>query len=196
MTDTTSPRRSRRLLAPLATLGIAGALVLGSGADFTSASNNTSSVVASGQLTQSNSRNGQAIFNVTNIKPGDVVRGSVVLTNTGSLPERFSVTETASSTFTAGVLTMTVTETRGTTTTEIYSGTFGGFAATARELGTFAAGEARTYAYTVTLAQAAGNENQNKTASAAYAWTGTQTTATTIDQTGAANPVAATNANP
>ena len=85
---------------------------------------------------------------------------------------------------------------RVSTTTEVYNGSFGGFAATARELGVFAVGEARTYAFTVTLAQGADNTNQNKTASASYVWTGSQTTAVTIDQTSAVNPVPTTNANP
>ena len=191
-----SVRSSRRFLAPLVTLGVAGALVIGSGADFTSASNNAASVVASGSLTQSNSRDGQAVFNVSNIKPGDVVKGSVVLTNTGSMPEKFSVAEVASSSFTTGVLSMVVSETKGAATTEVYNGVFGGFAAAARDLGVFAVGEARTYTFTVTLAQGADNANQNKTASASYVWTGSQTTAVTIDQTTAVNPVPATNANP
>ena len=191
-----SVRSSRRFLAPLVTLGVAGALVIGSGADFTSASNNAASVVASGSLTQSNSRDGQAVFNVSNIKPGDVVKGSVVLTNTGSMPEKFSVAEVASSSFTTGVLSMVVSETKGSTTTEIYNGAFGGFAASARDLGVFAVGEARTYTFTVTLAQGADNANQNKTASAAYAWTGSQTTAVTVNQTTAVNPVPVANANP
>ena len=197
MPASTAPiRRSRRFLAPLVTLGIAGALVVGSGADFTSASSNAASIVTAGSLTQSNSRDGQAVFNLTNVKPGDTVKGSVVLKNTGTLPEKFSVTETTTSSFATGVLSMVVTETKGTTTTEIFNGAFGAFAATARSLGTFTAGESRTYTYTVTLAQTADNTNQGKTASAAYAWTGNQTTAVTIDQTGAVNPVPATNANP
>lgn len=189
-------RRSRRLLAPLVTLGVAGALVIGSGADFTSASSNAASIVTAGSLTQSNSRSSQAVFNVSNIKPGDVVKGSVVITNTGTLPEKFSVAETATNSFATGALSMVVSETKGSTTTDIYSGAFGGFASTARDLGAFTAGEARTYTYTVTLAQTADNTNQGKSASAAYAWTGTQTTATTIDQTNAVNPVPSTNANP
>ena len=190
-----SARRSRRFLAPLVTLGVAGALVIGSGADFTSASSNSASVVASGSLTQSNSRQGAAVFNVSNIKPGDTVKGSVVITNTGSMPEKFSVVETASSGFTAGTLKMVVVETTGSASKEVYNGNFGGFAT--KDLGTFAVGEARTYAYTVTLAQTADNAEQGKSATASYAWTGTQTTAVTVDQTGAGTPIsAATNANP
>ena len=198
-TTATTARRSRRFLAPLATLAVAGALVIGSGADFTSASNNSNSVVASGSLKQTNSRSNAAIFNVNNIKPGDSVKGSVVITNNSSMPQKFSVTETATSSFTAGTLTMTVVETKtdGTTST-VYTGNFGGFAT--KDLGVFTTGEARTYAYTVTLLQAATNEEQNEIARAAYAWTGTQTNATPVDQTGAgplsSTDTGGTNVNP
>ena len=42
------------------------------------------------------------------------------------------------------------------------------------DLGSFAAGEARTYKFTVTLDQAAGNADQGKSATADYEWTAVQ----------------------
>ena len=191
----TAPRRSRRLLVPLATLAAAGALVVGSGADFTSASANSQSVVTSGTLTQSNSRDNAAIFNVTNIKPGDTVTGSVTITNTGSLPAKFSVTETDTGNFTDRTL-LSMTIKQGATT--VYSGPFGGATLGTAEtipLGTFQKAEARTYDYTVTLAQSATNLEQGKTANASYTWDAIQTTAVTVAQQGQAT-VAATDANP
>lgn len=188
-------RRSRRLLVPLATLAAAGALVVGSGADFSSSSANSQSVVTSGTLTQTNSRADQAIFNVSNIKPGDTVTGSVTITNTGSLPALFSVTETDTGTFVDRTL-LSMTITQGATT--VYSGPFGGATVNSAEkieLGTFLKGEARTYDYTVTLAQSATNVEQNKTANASYTWDAIQTTAVTVAQQGQA-PVVATDANP
>lgn len=193
MSATIAPRRTRRILAPLATLAVAGALVIGSGADFTSTSNNSVSVAASGSLSQANSRDGKAVFNVSNLKPGDTVTGSVTITNTGTMPQNFSATETATSTFSPGSLSMTVTEVKGTTRTPVYSGNFGGFAT--KQLGVFTTGEARTYEYVVTFAQSAGNQEQNKSASAAYQWNGNQTSAVTVAQT-AADLSTATNANP
>ena len=84
---------NRKILVPLATLAAAGAIAVGSGANFTSHSENTISSVTSGSLKQTNSKDGQAIFNLTAIKPGDVVNGSLTLTNTGTLPAKFSLTE-------------------------------------------------------------------------------------------------------
>ena len=173
-----SVRSTRRFLAPLVTLGVAGALVIGSGADFTSESSNSASVVASGSLLQENSRDGEAVFDVSNIKPGDVVVGAVELSNTGSMPQAFAVTEVATSSFSAGVLQMVVQQGAET----IYEGDFGGFAVAARDLGVFAVGEARTYTFTVTLDGEAGNEEQGKVAQAAYTWAGTQTDEVTVDQ--------------
>lgn len=194
-TPAPTARRSRRLLVPLATLAAAGALVVGSGADFTSASANSQSVVTSGTLTQSNSRDNAAIFNVTNIKPGDTVTGSVTITNTGTLPATFSVTETDTGNFVdRSLLTMTITQAGKS----IYSGPFGGASVNSAEtidLGTFQKAEARTYEYTVKLAQSAGNAEQGKSANAAYAWNATQTTAVTVAQQGQTT-VVATDANP
>jgi spore coat-associated protein N len=198
MTNTTPAptRRSRRILVPLATLAAAGALVVGSGADFTSQSKNAESVVASGTLTQSNSRANEAIFNVSNIKPGDTVTGSVVLTNTGSLPASFKVTETATNGFAdQSNLQMTITETGPAGVRPVFSGTFGGPAGDdVFELGRFEANEARTYAYTVTLKSSALNTEQGKSANAAYVWDAIQTSAVTVAET--RTVTTAVNANP
>ena len=63
------------------------------------------------------------VFNLTNIKPGDVVNGSLTITNTGSLPAAFSLTETTSTNqFADDALTLTITNT--TSGTQVYSGNF------------------------------------------------------------------------
>jgi spore coat-associated protein N len=174
-TATTTPRRGRRLLVPLATLAAAGALIVGSGADFTSASDNSASAVASGTLTQSNSRSGAAIFDVTNVKPGDSVTGSVTITNTGTLPAIFEVVETAENGFVNdSLLNMRITEQGPAGNRVFFDGPFGDLA-DVTELGRFAAGEARTYTYVVTLSQDAGNEEQGKSATASYRWNSIQT---------------------
>jgi hypothetical protein len=183
-------RKWRKALIPLTTLAAAGALAIGSGASFTSNSANAASVVASGTLTQSNSKSGAAVFNVTNLKPGDTASGDVTITNTGSLPAVFSVTETATNGFTDKTnLVMTVTQ--GSTT--IFTGTFGTMGTQA--LGTFAAGEARTYHFSSNLKSSAGNAEQGKSASASYSWDASQTsTASNVNQP-AATPANATAAN-
>lgn len=187
-------RSLRRALVPLTTLLAAGALVYGSGANFTSQSANADSFVASGTLTQSNSKANAAIFNVSNIKPGDTVNGQVTITNTGSLAATFSLTETATNGF-ADPTNLVMTVTQGSTT--IYSGTFGGLGV--KSLGTFAAGEARTYNFSTTLKNTAGNAEQGKSAKASYVWDAAQGAPVTVTQD-ATTPVpvspASTNANP
>jgi hypothetical protein len=174
----------RKALVPLTTLAAAGALAIGSGADFSSQTANPNSIVASGTLTQSNSKANAAIFNVNNLKPGDIVNGDVTITNTGSLPAVMSLTEgTVASTFVnAANLSLVVSD--GTNT--VYTGNFGAMGT--KSLGTFTAGQAKTYRFTVTFAQSADNSEQGKTASATYTWNGAQTSQVTITQ----GPAAAT----
>ena len=172
---TTAPaRRSRRVLVPLATLLAAGAVAVGSGATFTSTSSNAVSGVASGTLSQSNSAEGEAIFNLTNIKPGDVVTGQLTLTNTGSIPATFSlVEETSTNGFSTGSLELTITD--KATGAEIYAGSFGGLQdGAATELGAFEPGAATTYLFEVALSQDAENGDQGKAASAVYRWDSVQ----------------------
>ncbi len=180
----------RKALIPLTTLAAAGALAIGSGADFSSNSANPNSIVASGTLTQTNSKANAAVFNISNIKPGDVVGGQVTITNTGTLPAVMSVTEGSfASTFSAtsgspSANTLNLVVTEGSNT--VYNGAFGSMSTVA--LGTFTAGQAKTYKFTVTFNQGAGNSDQNKTASATYTWNGAQTSNVTLDQ----GPAAAT----
>lgn len=184
-TAATTARRSRRVLAPLATLAAAGALVVGSGATFTSASENPSSVVTAGSFDQVNSRDGSAIFDVTNIKPGDTVKGSVTITNDSSMPGLYKVTEVASNGFTGNLLTMEIVETGPAGARTVLTKSAFGALPDVTELGTFAAGETRTYAYTVHLDISAGNDEQGATASATYTWDGVQVdNGTTVDQSG------------
>lgn len=173
---------STKVLIPLATLLAAGAVAVGSGATFSSSSNNTISAVTSGTLTQSNSKDGAAIFNLTNIKPGDTVNGTLTLTNTGSLPATFSLTETSSTNAFAGSdLTLSITNTA--TNASVYSGTFGGLVDGAKnDLGLVQPGAANTYRFSVHLADAAPNTDQNKTASAAYQWDSIQQDGETTNQ--------------
>jgi hypothetical protein len=181
---TTAPRRTtrRKVLVPLATLLAASALVAGSGAAFTSTSGNIASAVTSGTLTQANSKDGQAIFNLTNMKPGDTLNGSLTITNTGSLPAAFSLTEVSSANaFSAAALSLTITNT--TTGTTVYTGDFGGLAdGTKNPLGTYAPGAVNAYTFTVKLAADATNTEQGKTATAVYQWDSVQLDATTYNQ--------------
>jgi spore coat-associated protein N len=174
--------KTKKILLPLATLVAAGAIAVGSGATFTSSSANTISSVTSGTLTQSNSKANAAVFNLSNMKPGDVVNGSLTIKNTGSLPATFSLTETASTnTFTGANLGLTITNT--TTNKVVYTGTFGGLVdGTKNDLGVVAPGVANDYVFSVKLDANTPNADQGKTATAAYQWDSVQADATTTNQ--------------
>lgn len=70
MSRPTSNRR--KVLVPLGTALVAGAIAIGSGATFTSQSSNDGNAYAAGPLEQSNSVVGE-LFSLTNLKPGDQV---------------------------------------------------------------------------------------------------------------------------
>ena len=173
---------SKKVLVPLASLAAAGAIAVGSGATFTSESNNTISAVTSGTLQQANSKAGGAVFDLSNMKPGDTLNGSLTLTNTGSLPAAFSLTEVSSANgFTGSNLTLAITNT--TTGASVYTGTFGGLVDGAKtDIGTVEPGVANDYTFTVKLAATAGNEDQGRSASASYKWDSVQLSGDTFNQ--------------
>ena len=167
-----NPRRS---LATLVTVLAAGGVAVGSGADFTASTANAGNAITSGTLTQSSSRGSAAVVTGANLKPGDSTTGTVTITNTGSLAGTFTLSELAASTaFQAGSLSLKVEDvTTAASPVTVYSGEFQ--SAGTKALGSFAAGAARTYKFTVTLAQSAGNADQGKAASATFQWDATQT---------------------
>ena len=178
----------RKVLVPLATVLAAGAVAVGSGATFSSQTDNTISSVTSGSLDHTNSKNNQAIFNLDNMKPGDTLNGTLTITNTGSLPANFSLTESSSVNPFGKVgatqdsnLSLSITNT--TTNTQVYSGDFGGLVdGSATSLGEVAAGAANAYRFTVKLHGDTPNTDQAKTASALYTWNSVQLSASTYNQ--------------
>lgn len=183
MTGSTANRR--KILVPLASLLAAGAIAVGSGATFTSQSQNPGNSYEAGTLTQSNSRSGQSIFDLKNIKPGDTVRGYVTVTNTGSLAADFEVTETVvENTFAEkSLLRMTVTDVTDAGDPVVVANDVQFGALGTRTLGAWAPDEARSFTFAVTLDQSAGNGNQGKKADATYTWNSTQElTVSTTDQ--------------
>ena len=178
----------RKVLVPLATLLAAGAVAVGSGATFSSQTNNTISSVTAGSLDHTNSKNNQAIFNLDNMKPGDTLNGTLTITNNGTLPASFSLTEVSSAnpfgkvgTTADSNLSLSITNT--TTNTQVYSGDFGGLVdGSANALGQVAAGGANAYRFTVKLHGDTPNTDQGKTASAVYKWSSVQLSAETFNQ--------------
>jgi len=178
----TAGRSRKRLLVPLAGLLVAAAVAVGSGADFVANSVNAANAFGTGTLTQSNSKSGTAIFDATNLKPGDTLNGTVTITNSGTLPADFTLTEDATNGF-ATTSNLSLVITRSGQPIPVWSGTFGDLtAAGPLSLGTFTAGEARDYTFSTTLAQSTTNAEQGKNATAKYTWNSTQTAPDTIDQ--------------
>jgi hypothetical protein len=174
--------KAKKVLIPLATLVAAGAVAVGSGATFDSTTGNTISAVTAGTLTQSNSKADQAIFNLSNMKPGDTLNGNLTLTNTGSLPAAFSLTEVSSANgFTGANLTLDILDVTANTT--VYSGTFGGLADGAKQaLGTWASNASHNFKFVVKLDASTPNGDQGKTANAVYSWSSVQLDGQTYNQ--------------
>ena len=164
-------KKTRALLLPMATLLAASGVAVASGATFNTTTA-SSGLVASGTLRQINSNS--VAFSKENLKPGDTVTGTVQITNSGSLPAQFTMTEaTVTNTFSpASDVTLQVTDETGKT---ISSGTLG--SAGAVSLGTWAAGEKHTYTYKVTFSSAAANAQQSKRAETTYTFASVQTAA-------------------
>lgn len=174
MTSSTTTN-GRKVLVPLASLLAAGAIAIGSGASFTSVTENPGSSFTTGTLTQSNSRANQVIFDMGGLKPGDTVNGTVTIANTGSLPSKFSLSETGAVNgfVVADNLQLTITDvTTASAPTSVWSGTFATMGTVS--LGTWGADEAHTFKFSTTLKLSAGNNEQGKTASATYKWDGVQ----------------------
>jgi hypothetical protein len=149
----TSPRL---LLAGLASILVAAAIAVGSGATFTSHSANPANTFSAGTLSQTNSTNG-AVLSVTKMKPGDSSNGTVTITNSGNVAGTFTLSK-ANLVDTAGAnggllssdLTVLIQDvTNSSSPVTVYSGTVGSMPA--QSLGSFAAAAARTYKFTVTM---------------------------------------------
>ena len=160
---------SRKVLVPLATLLVAGAVAIGSGATWTSTTSNSVNVT-SGDLLHTNSHD-DAVLTVAGIKPGDTVTGTVVIENTGSLDAVLSFQESGdSSNFAANGLNLVI-EQDGV---ELYDGDFGAYANTVHNVGDLDVDDTTTFTFTVSMPSDASNANQSKSAAATYTWVTTQ----------------------
>ena len=163
----------RAFLLGLGTIGLAAAVTVGSGADFTSTTANPSNIFTAGTLSHSNSKDGLAILTVSNMRPGDTAApGTVVIQNTGSLSGAFSLTKNVTVDSVPSFATkLTVVISDGAV--PIYSGTVAGMGTIA--LGTFAAGATHTFTFAVTFPDSgpngADNAYQGKSTTVTYDWT-------------------------
>jgi len=164
-------RHPRRSLTAIATALVAAVVAVGSGADFSSHTANPANTFSSGTLVQSNSKAGAAIVTGANLKPGDVRSGEVKIANTGSLAGDFVLSETnAVNGFTAGSMALKIEDVTGSGSTVVYQGDVGKVPAKGIALGSYKAGEERTYRFTASLSIEAPNADQGKSASATYEW--------------------------
>jgi len=171
-----------RILVTVATVLTAGALAVGSGASFVAATNNPGNEYKAGTLTQGNSLSGASIYNLQNMKPGDTVNGKVTITNSGTLPANIKLTESGvANGFETGKLKTTITDvTVPASPVVVKNGVEYGTVGSVNLGSQWAAGEARTYVFSVTLDASATNASQGAVANATYTWDSTQDTTPTV----------------
>jgi hypothetical protein len=173
-------RHPRRSLAALATLVAAAAVVVGSGAVFSTQTANPSNTFASGILSQTNSNGGSAILTASNLVPGTshAVNGTVDIKNSGTVGGVFTLAEAInadknssdgingdgadrSSNKLSHALHLTIEDCGAwsgspstapdcSSTTQIYDGLLDGVGSS-HALSTYASGEQRRYKFTVYL---------------------------------------------
>lgn len=158
---------SRKVLVPFATLVAAGAVAVGSGATFSSTTENSVSVT-SGTLVHTNSQDGLTL-DLDNIVPGDSMTGTVLITNDGDLDSTLDFTSSNVASSFSNYLTITV----SADGSELYGGPFAGLAASQDDV-EFNVDDQIEYTFTVTLDAAAGNDDQAQVAGADFTWTQTQ----------------------
>jgi spore coat-associated protein N len=174
----------RHLLGALLVALLAFGAVVGSGASFTSKSANPSNTFSAGNLAQSNSKEGAAVLTSAGLVPGSSTNGTVTITNSGNAAGTFTLSKTslidtpgANGGQLSGVLDLSIKDvTKAGSPVTVYSGKVGAMGA--QSLGKFAAGEARTYEFTVTFpdggtpasATTGDNAYKGSTLSVGYQW--------------------------
>ena len=181
-------RNIRVLLLALILLVIAGLLVSVSFAVFTTSSANADNTFTAGSLASTNSEGG-AILTAANMVPGDVVEGTVTITNTGESDGAFTLSG-STPTDTPGanggelstVLQLQVVQDPGGAETEVYNGGLDDMPASIA-LGTWAGGTGHTFEFTVTFPDGGtpsgpttgDNAFQGSETTVEYTWSATST---------------------
>jgi hypothetical protein len=109
-----------------------------------------------------------ATLTVTDLQPGDSITRTITIHNSSGLASRLSFTEQADpATYDAGNLRLAISRDGD----EVYSGTFGGMADFAQDMGFLGARSATTFAFTVSLPDDAPLvRTGTETATATYTW--------------------------
>lgn len=137
-----------------ASIVLASAFLVGSGAVFTTTSANPSNVFTAGVLKHTNSKDAAAILTASLMKPTDVKTGTVTIVNTGDISGDFtlSMTKTADVAGTnagAGHLYNVLMLKIEDGSTVVYNGRLDAF--TSADLGTYAPAASHTFTFTVTF---------------------------------------------
>jgi spore coat-associated protein N len=173
----------RRTIAALAVVLAAVGITVGSGANFSASAANPSNTFTAGTLSIGQSSS-SALFNATNLRPGDTVPGTVDIQNTGSVAGTFSL-GTSHVSDTAGLLgqldlkiedcgvwtTTTAPSCNGTNI--VYDAKANGLNSGALGLGSFAGGAKHRYQFDVTMPSTIANSFQGATASVQFDWNAT-----------------------
>jgi hypothetical protein len=180
-------RNPKRRLGALAALLAAGAVAVGSGANFTASSANPSNTFATGALSILNSNEGAAVLTANGMRPGDSVNGTVDIKNTGTMSGTFSlarsaITDSDATNPLSAKLTVAVgdcglwsgaTPPSCASPTSIYSGTIAGMTGS-RALGSYAVNAQHRYQFVVTFpdggAGGADNVYQGDNTSVQFDW--------------------------
>jgi hypothetical protein len=133
--------------AILAGIVIISAFLVGTGAVFTSTSANPANIFSAGNLHHVNGKDGSAILTADKMKPGDTATGTVVITNDGDLGGKFTLSTSNLTGELAQALRVKIEDQTAHST--LYNGPIS--AVPSLDAGTFAAGEAHTYLFTVTF---------------------------------------------
>jgi spore coat-associated protein N len=157
-------RNVKLWLGALILLILAIVIAAASGAIFTSSSANPENTFTAGNLSHSNSRPNVAILSATGMVPGDSETGEVTITNTGDVAGRFRL-DASGIADTPGpnggrlseVLLLKIDDT--TTGAPLWEGKFN--AMPMQDLGSWPAGEAHKYEFTVTFPE--GNQPPSAT---------------------------------
>jgi hypothetical protein len=165
-----------RVLVAMAGVILATSVAIGSGASFATVAVNASNVFSTGTLSMSNTPTGMSTT-IANMVPGDSRAGTVVMKNTSTLKGHFYLEPVVISGDTKGFSAQAQLLVKDGSTT-VYSGSLSGLVQ--KDLGTWAAGETHTYAFTVSFpdqgvdAQGIGMDNafMGATTTATFNWTG------------------------
>jgi len=181
MSTEKSSNKKNRLLVPLATLTVAAAVVVGSGADWSSSTDSSISV-ESGAIVHTNSRD-DATLTITDLLPGESASGALTIRNTGSTTSVLDVAQHSNPVNNFGAA-VGVDDTPGTADdvsdlqlkvdqdgTQVYSGNFQGWDGSGVSTAPLTTGATTTIKFTVSLTSNAPDTDQGKSASVGYTFT-------------------------